>query len=296
MPDEYQGVEYDQPEKANQTKPNLPGVGGHQDLSNLRKMLSEGPKRKPKVSKARLDEALEARLTISGTRRTMDAISFVAYVVLGIDLVMGLLGMRATIQMIWWLPFAFRYPLEFLLGLAKPELVLQQNTADALALVAWATLHLSLRAIHKRVTMDRMYVPAMILDRSALAEVVAARQAAGETGVLTNGCFDLLHVGHLRSLQAARARGDFLVLGLNSDASVSTLKGAEPADRPRGRPRRVARRLGLRRLRHRFRRADGLRTGRRTAAESLCQVERVRRPNRCRSGRWSKPMAGGSSW
>lgn len=65
----------------------------------------------------------------------------------------------------------------------------------------------------------------MILSREELARQVAERQAAGETGVLTNGCFDLLHVGHLRSLQAARACGDFLVLGLNSDASVQALKG-----------------------------------------------------------------------
>ncbi|MCH2534313.1 MAG: D-glycero-beta-D-manno-heptose 1-phosphate adenylyltransferase [Bdellovibrionales bacterium] len=43
--------------------------------------------------------------------------------------------------------------------------------------------------------------------------------------VFTNGCFDLLHVGHVRYLQEAKAQGDFLVLGLNSDRSVSELKG-----------------------------------------------------------------------
>ncbi len=43
--------------------------------------------------------------------------------------------------------------------------------------------------------------------------------------VLTNGCFDLLHVGHVRYLQAARALGDALAVGLNSDASVQRLKG-----------------------------------------------------------------------
>lgn len=47
--------------------------------------------------------------------------------------------------------------------------------------------------------------------------------------VLTNGCFDILHVGHLRYLQAAKALGDELVVGLNSDASVRLLKGP---DRP----------------------------------------------------------------
>lgn len=65
----------------------------------------------------------------------------------------------------------------------------------------------------------------MILDRLDLARTVARRQAAGERGVLTNGCFDLLHVGHLRSLQAARAAGEFLIIGLNTDAGVRRLKG-----------------------------------------------------------------------
>jgi rfaE bifunctional protein nucleotidyltransferase chain/domain len=47
----------------------------------------------------------------------------------------------------------------------------------------------------------------------------------GKIVVWTNGCFDLLHAGHVRSLQAARAFGDFLIVGLNSDASVRELKG-----------------------------------------------------------------------
>ncbi|MBI2300030.1 MAG: adenylyltransferase/cytidyltransferase family protein [Armatimonadetes bacterium] len=66
----------------------------------------------------------------------------------------------------------------------------------------------------------------MSLSRPELAAVTAARQAAGEVGVFTNGCFDLLHVGHLRTLQAARELGDFLIVGLNSDAGVRRLKGA----------------------------------------------------------------------
>lgn len=47
-----------------------------------------------------------------------------------------------------------------------------------------------------------------------------------KTVVFTNGCFDILHVGHVRSLQAARELGDLLVVGLNSDESVRALKGA----------------------------------------------------------------------
>ena len=59
-----------------------------------------------------------------------------------------------------------------------------------------------------------------------LAEVVRRARAGGKRVVLTNGCFDLLHVGHVRGLRAARAHGDLLVVGVNSDDSVRRLKGA----------------------------------------------------------------------
>jgi D-glycero-beta-D-manno-heptose 1-phosphate adenylyltransferase len=62
------------------------------------------------------------------------------------------------------------------------------------------------------------------------AGTLAARlRAEGKRVVLANGCFDLLHVGHVRYLTAARALGDVLFVGLNSDAAVARLKG-------RGRP------------------------------------------------------------
>ena len=51
-------------------------------------------------------------------------------------------------------------------------------------------------------------------------------RAAGQTLVFTNGVFDILHVGHVRYLEAARALGDALVVAINSDASVRELKGA----------------------------------------------------------------------
>jgi len=64
-----------------------------------------------------------------------------------------------------------------------------------------------------------------ILGRDALAHEVHRRQVKGERGVFTNGCFDLVHLGHVRYLQEARALGDFLIVGLNSDESVRLLKG-----------------------------------------------------------------------
>ncbi len=65
-----------------------------------------------------------------------------------------------------------------------------------------------------------------IMNHNELAELVGQRQISGERGVFTNGCFDLLHLGHVRYLQSARALGDFLIVGLNGDTSVQFLKGA----------------------------------------------------------------------
>jgi rfaE bifunctional protein nucleotidyltransferase chain/domain len=64
-----------------------------------------------------------------------------------------------------------------------------------------------------------------VLDLEAARAVAAAAHAGGRRLVLANGCFDLLHVGHVRYLAAARALGDVLVVGLNSDASVRRVKG-----------------------------------------------------------------------
>src|SRR3984893_7267171 len=64
-----------------------------------------------------------------------------------------------------------------------------------------------------------------IRGREDLVRDVQRRQEAGEQGIFTNGCFDLLHLGHVRYLQEARALGHFLILGLNSDESVRLLKG-----------------------------------------------------------------------
>lgn len=68
-----------------------------------------------------------------------------------------------------------------------------------------------------------------ILDRVALIDRLRAERERGCRIVLANGCFDVLHVGHVRYLQSARALGDLLVVGINSDQQVTVLKGA---DRP----------------------------------------------------------------
>jgi rfaE bifunctional protein nucleotidyltransferase chain/domain len=65
----------------------------------------------------------------------------------------------------------------------------------------------------------------IILPREQLAAILAEEQAAGARCVFTNGVYDLLHVGHIQLLWRARALGDLLVVGLNSDASTRRLKG-----------------------------------------------------------------------
>ena len=65
----------------------------------------------------------------------------------------------------------------------------------------------------------------VIADRRNLASILTGLRASGKTVVLTNGVFDLLHVGHTRSLEDARSRGDYLVVAVNSDKSAQALKG-----------------------------------------------------------------------
>ena len=67
------------------------------------------------------------------------------------------------------------------------------------------------------------------IDARSAAAAAAERRKRGETVVFTNGCFDLLHAGHIKYLEASRSLGDCLIVGLNTDASVARLKGP---DRP----------------------------------------------------------------
>ena len=66
----------------------------------------------------------------------------------------------------------------------------------------------------------------LILNRDALVARISTEKAGGSRIVLANGCFDILHAGHVRYLEGARALGDLLVVGINSDEQVARLKGA----------------------------------------------------------------------
>ena len=77
--------------------------------------------------------------------------------------------------------------------------------------------------------MTRADTQAKIVTRERLVETLKTLRKQGKTVVTSNGCFDLLHVGHIATLEAAAAKGDILVVGVNADATVTSLKGP---DRP----------------------------------------------------------------
>ena len=73
-----------------------------------------------------------------------------------------------------------------------------------------------------------------ILDRQRLKQVLKELRAQGKRIAFTNGCFDILHVGHVRYLREAKKTADVLVLGLNSDRSVRSIKGERRPIVPEG--------------------------------------------------------------
>ncbi len=65
----------------------------------------------------------------------------------------------------------------------------------------------------------------MFVKQSDLSDILKELKAEGKTVVTTNGCFDILHVGHVRYLEKAKSFGDVLIVALNSDKSVKSIKG-----------------------------------------------------------------------
>ena len=122
-----------------------------------------------------------------------------------------------------------------------------------------------------------------VVSRDELLRLAAADRAAGRTIAFANGCFDLLHVGHVRYLQAAAREADRLVVAINDDASVRGLKGARPADPRRGGPRRAGRRAARRRLRRHLPGADRDAAAARAEARRPLQGDRLHRRHRARA-------------
>lgn len=67
-----------------------------------------------------------------------------------------------------------------------------------------------------------------VCERKDIAETAASLRKQGKRIVFTNGCFDIIHAGHVRYLRQAKALGDFLIVGVNSDRSVGGLKKGRP--------------------------------------------------------------------
>ena len=112
-------------------------------------------------------------------------------------------------------------------GCGMVEAARLANVAAGIAVGKLGTSIVTPQEIIEVVALSHHDSDSKIKSRDVLALLIAAEQAKGKQVVFTNGCFDLLHAGHVQYLQKARGLGDLLVLGLNSDASVRRLKGAK---------------------------------------------------------------------
>jgi len=83
-----------------------------------------------------------------------------------------------------------------------------------------------------------------IVNRTDLKDLISQFKAQGKKIVFTNGCFDIIHIGHIHYLQEAKRLGDILVIGLNSDNSVSSIKPGRPVI-PEGQRAEVLSALGM---------------------------------------------------
>jgi D-beta-D-heptose 7-phosphate kinase/D-beta-D-heptose 1-phosphate adenosyltransferase len=113
-----------------------------------------------------------------------------------------------------------------LAGLDAAECCRLANLAAGVVVAKVGTVPVTLEELlHEIEWQDATHQADKVCDEETLLRRVATWRARGEKIVFTNGCFDLLHAGHVAYLEAARHEGDRLVLGLNTDRSVSALKG-----------------------------------------------------------------------
>lgn len=110
-------------------------------------------------------------------------------------------------------------------GLTLAEAASLANIAAGIAVAKLGTSTVTPAEIIDAVAAAHRDSDSKIKNRDVLAAILEGERAKGKQIVFTNGCFDLLHAGHVKYLQAARRLGDLLVMGLNSDASVRRLKG-----------------------------------------------------------------------
>lgn len=112
-------------------------------------------------------------------------------------------------------------------GLSMAQSAQLANIAAGIAVGKLGTSIVTPQEIVDAVSLSHKDSHAKIKSLEVLSSIIADEKNRGKRVVFTNGCFDLLHAGHVKYLQKARGLGDLLVLGLNSDASVRRLKGAK---------------------------------------------------------------------
>lgn len=110
-------------------------------------------------------------------------------------------------------------------GLGMADAACLANIAAGIAVGKLGTSTVSPTEIINALALNHSDSDSKIKHLDVLTAIITAEKARGKQVVFTNGCFDLLHAGHVKYLQKARNLGDLLVLGLNSDASVRRLKG-----------------------------------------------------------------------
>ncbi|WP_163557860.1 bifunctional D-glycero-beta-D-manno-heptose-7-phosphate kinase/D-glycero-beta-D-manno-heptose 1-phosphate adenylyltransferase HldE [Halomonas sp. NO4] len=128
-------------------------------------------------------------------------------------------------------------------GHAFPEAMTLSNLAAGLVVAKPGTATLSIAELYTALHGDKL-AEFGVIQESALVEAVRAAQARGERVVMTNGCFDILHAGHVAYLEHARRLGDRLIVAVNDDASVARLKGPKRPINPLARRMQVLAGLG----------------------------------------------------
>jgi len=110
-------------------------------------------------------------------------------------------------------------------GLGMAEAARLANIAAGIAVGKLGTSTVSPAEIINAVALTHSDSDSKIKHLDALTAIISSEKVRGKKVVFTNGCFDLLHAGHVKYLQKARKLGDLLIMGLNSDTSVRRLKG-----------------------------------------------------------------------
>ncbi len=110
-------------------------------------------------------------------------------------------------------------------GFSLPESAWLSNMAASIVVGKLGTAVVTLNEISEYLQEEMLRTAHTVLELDELKKIVSLAKSTGKTIIFTNGCFDLIHGGHIEFLQKAKALGDLLIVGLNSDASVRAIKG-----------------------------------------------------------------------